>query len=249
MDGLNLQTREASDVAMRVLVLASLMDRVAAEIQTIGEEHQVLRQAQEDIQLGMLPWMRGEGVWEHTSAIERYLFEQPVGSWTQQECVVASWRNEALCMLLWSLGLVNSAPPYDREWQIGAAMDQVPLGEDPRTFVEQAKLRPAWELHQARDAAELWHWRGNTERIRRGEVKLEVEADVDDAIAMTTRTMVSTGMLTNLIDNDFPAYGRAYRDLSPDQFSFALSVALERHYAMNWVCAYGSDWDDVPVDT
>jgi hypothetical protein len=53
------------------------------------------------------------------------------------------------------------------------------------------------------------------------------------------------------ICDDFPAFGKAYRDLSPDEFSIATSIAMERHRAFNWLSgrAPGNRWTDTPTDT
>lgn len=38
------------------------------------------------------------------------------------------------------------------------------------------------------------------------------------------------------IDGDFPAFGRAYSSISPEEWSIANSIAMERHKALNWQC-------------
>ena len=48
---------------------------------------------------------------------------------------------------------------------------------------------------------------------------------------------------------DFPAFGKAYRNLSEDEYEQATSIAMERHLALNWLCGYDSDWDETPTDT
>ena len=53
------------------------------------------------------------------------------------------------------------------------------------------------------------------------------------------------------IHDDFPAKGKAYRDLTADEWSEVRSVCAERHYALNWLCGYapGNDWDHTPTET
>ena len=51
------------------------------------------------------------------------------------------------------------------------------------------------------------------------------------------------------IGGDFPVRGKAYRDLSEDEYNQATSIAMERHRALNWLCGYSTDWDRVPTDT
>ncbi len=28
----------------------------------------------------------------------------------------------------------------------------------------------------------------------------------------------------------------------------AAAIATERHHALNWLCGFGTDWDNVPTD-
>lgn len=53
------------------------------------------------------------------------------------------------------------------------------------------------------------------------------------------------------IDGDFPAFGRAYSSISPEEWSIATSIAMERHKALNWLCGFapGNRWDETPTDT
>ena len=51
------------------------------------------------------------------------------------------------------------------------------------------------------------------------------------------------------IGNDFPAFGKPYRDLDEQQWNEMRSIAYERLYGLNWLCGYAEDWDDVTCDT
>ena len=51
------------------------------------------------------------------------------------------------------------------------------------------------------------------------------------------------------IDDDSPAFGKTYRDLTDDEWSTMHSIATERLYALNWLCGYAANWDDVRCDT
>ena len=57
------------------------------------------------------------------------------------------------------------------------------------------------------------------------------------------------GVLPSPLRGDFRAYGKVYRHLTHEQHAEALSIAIERHHALNWVCGAGTGWDDVPLDT
>ena len=57
------------------------------------------------------------------------------------------------------------------------------------------------------------------------------------------------GLLPRPVRGDFPAFGTGYRELEPDQYAEALSIAYERHRALNWLCGYGKSWHETPTDT
>jgi hypothetical protein len=34
-----------------------------------------------------------------------------------------------------------------------------------------------------------------------------------------------------------------------DEYNLVRSITAERHYALNWICSYSNDWDNVPTPT
>ena len=57
--------------------------------------------------------------------------------------------------------------------------------------------------------------------------------------------------LTRFLFQRFLAFGKAYRDLGPEEYAIATSIARERHFALNWLCGHapGNRWDETPTDT
>ncbi len=45
--------------------------------------------------------------------------------------------------------------------------------------------------------------------------------------------------------------GKAYRDLDDDEWSTVSSIAMERHFALNWLSGYApnNNWDETPTET
>ena len=74
---------------------------------------------------------------------------------------------------------------------------------------------------------------------------------VEQMLRLTSQKAADEGFIPRPIDGDFPALGKAYRDLSPTEFSIATSIAVERHRAFNWLCGYapGNRWTETPTDT
>jgi hypothetical protein len=70
-------------------------------------------------------------------------------------------------------------------------------------------------------------------------------------LKMTSSKAAEAGDFEAPIDGDFPAFGKPYRDLTEAEFSVAMSIALERHRALNWLCGYapGNRGRETPTDT
>jgi len=155
--------------------------------------------------------------------------------------VDAVWQGEALGTLLWALDLVE-LPAYDEPFDHDALVD---------VDLEPARLRELEELEQERDAARLWHWRARTAAlVDDPSTQLpEQWESFDQLVAATAMRGFEQGLLPAPLRGDFRAFGKVYRQLTPEQRSEALSIAAERHHALAWVTGFGSRWDDVPLDT
>ena len=155
--------------------------------------------------------------------------------------VDAVWRGEALGALLWALQLAE-LPPYDRPFDPEAV-----AAIDPA----DGTLRDQDEIALEQEAARLWHWRARTTEIQAGG-KVDVPgryASFDQLIAATAMRGYEQGLLPAPLRGDFPAYGKVYRHIAPEQLAEAHSIAAERQHALNWLAGEGESWDEVPLDT
>ena len=200
--------------------------------------------------------LRALGLWGALSAWEREFAKTTALTMTHQQQVDATWRIEAMQALMWALGLIERLPPY---W-VQASYDllkEIP-GEEVGEFIESARLRSRGEIERARDLAELWHWRSRTRQlIEEGRVlepdsrmKLLGVRTFDDIVRVTARHCEERGLL-EVVEEDFSVGGRAYRDLSSEEWSVVRSITIERHFALNWLCGYapGNRWDETPTET
>lgn len=201
--------------------------------------------------------LRGAGLWSHLSPCEQALAKTTMATVNHQQQVDATWRLESVQTLMWALGLLEALPPYDT--QAGHdLLKQVPLADLP-AFVRSARLRETKVLDEARDLAEFWHWRSRTRQlIERGDPfpddpKMRAAGfnSYDDIVRFTARKAAEEGMIPPCIDDDFPARGKAYRDLTAEEWSEVGSITSERHFALNWLCGYAPSnrWDDTPTNT
>lgn len=194
---------------------------------------------------------------KHLTPRERSFADATMDTMTPQQQIDASWRLEAFQVLLWAVGLIRALPP------VGVSADHDLLKsfppKDPKAYIARAMLRPRAKLEDARGAAELWHWRSRTRELIEASDPLPQDPEMlkagfrtyDDIVRFTAQHAKTDGTLAATIDDDFPVNQKAFRDLSPEEWSEARSIIVERHFALNWICgsAPSNQWDDTPTDT
>jgi hypothetical protein len=201
--------------------------------------------------------VRAEGLWRYLSPRERQYAARTVVTMTHEEQVRASWQAESVQTLMWSLGLLAELPAYD-EMADHDLLKTIPAN-DVADFIDSASLRARAEIDRTRDIAEFWHWRSRErELIELGEAfppdeKLEAMGfhSWDDVIRFSALRAADEGTIPPCIEEDFPARGKAYRELNEDEWFEVRSIAIERHFTLNWLCGYatGNRWDETPTDT
>lgn len=192
-------------------------------------------------------------LWDFMTPAERDFAQATAVTMTEQQRIDGSWRLESAQVLMWALGIIDSLPPYDTMADPDLLRDLKPES------VAAAQLRPQEVIDQAREMAELWHWRSRTrELIERGEKwpsdpKLEEVGlnSYEAVIRMAATNAAQSGGIPPCIGDDFPARGKPYRDLSAEEWSEVRSITMERHHALNWLCGYArkNRWDKTPTDT
>jgi hypothetical protein len=192
-------------------------------------------------------WLRRENLADSLSGAERALVAKAPADWSEKESIDADWRNESLGALLWAISAIGDMPPYDERFQ--DLPSRVPLLAPTAGFRRAASLRPPDELERAREIAELWHRRSRTTQPRSGGDPQAAGFDLDAIAGQPAALAHAAGSIPEPIDGDFPAYGKAYRDLAAGECSEAGAIARERRHALNWLSGYSSDWDSVPTGT
>lgn len=182
---------------------------------------------------------------QQTTRLEVRLVAAPLGSWTAADITAVGWRSEAIAVLLWALGLRYSIAPYD---QIVDALEferVLPILGDAGPFLASAGLRGPDEVDRERDLAELWHWRSRAARVQPAPDGM---ARTGSIVTLAAHSAYEEGFLPALVDDDFPAFGRAFRDLQGEQLRDVAAVAAERRLALNWLSGAVTEWDDDPPD-
>jgi hypothetical protein len=190
---------------------------------------------------------------------ERVVFEKTADKLSAGEQINASWRTEAVHVLAWALRLQPRLLPYDRQASLEkhGLKKHGELGADLVAFVRAARLRTRKEIEAARELAEFWHWRSRTRQLHEGgsppsaSMRAKGIETYDDIVRAAVRAARRRGELRTTRGDDFSAMGKAYRDLTDDEWSDVRSITVERHFALNWLCGMAprNRWDETPTDT
>ncbi len=196
--------------------------------------------------------IKAAGLWDYFEDIEREFMLAGVFETTMRQRIDASWLAESIMCLLWALGHREQIPAYDQE--VDPNLNQFPKGEKARDLIRLAALRPQAEIEKQRDWAELWHWRCRTQMLLATKKIPDALPDgttITEVIRLTAVKAAEEGVFARAIENDFPAFGKAFHDVSEEELSRLTSIAMERHKAFNWLCGYAPEnrWSETATDT
>ena len=112
----------------------------------------------------LVPWLHNESLWGELTPQELAYVVSP--NPTKQQEVYASWRSEALVVLLWSLGLVESMPSLNEQCDTGEFQRILPPFTDTSVeqFIATASRRPDEVLTALADALLNSHWEARNAR-------------------------------------------------------------------------------------
>jgi hypothetical protein len=196
--------------------------------------------------------VRAAGLWQCLEEEEQAFLTAGIFETTMRQRIDASWLAESMECLLWAVGHREQIPPYDQ--QVDPRSNKMGASQQTREPITHASLRPASEVDQQRDWAELWHWRCRTHKLLRERKIPEALPDgtaMSTIIALSAMKAASEGVFAEPIDDDFPVFGKSFRTVSEEEFSTLTSIAKERHKAFNWLCGYAPEnrWSQTPTDT
>lgn len=243
-DEIEVNLRTPREAAERLIVLGAVCRRAFLEERPEGVEDD----APDAERFDLVSWLRDEGVEVAATPRERRLLAARVGLLEPDVAAAASWQSEALLMLGWALRLVDEVPPYDAVADPASLLRAVPAPwESTDAFRRGARLRDETDIAVERERAELWHWRAGVADLLR-DARAAERGELLAAIAAVAREATAAGLVSPLVDGDFPVRGRAYREVPAAVLPDLDAVAAERLWALNWLCGFGTSWDHVPLD-
>jgi Domain of unknown function (DUF4272) len=241
-DDLDIELRPAADVARRAIVVAAVLQRVSLDEAAAydGVEHQ-------GEAFDLREWISAEHLTDALTSREALIFEAQVGAMRREDRLELSWQTEALAALLWSLGF-RQDPVLGTQSELATLLDNAPSPwESANDWVMRARLRSESDIAGERELADIWRWRLGAELERRTAHASERVA-YDQAIRDVIDEAIAAGFPVDAKRGDFVVSGRLIRDLAPQELDTLAALADERLRALNWICGFGSSWDDVPLD-
>lgn len=239
-DSLEITLRPVAEVAARLIALATVVRRAALELDPSGDA--------EGERFDIAAWLREEHVTPLLTNEERSLVETRVGGLDRDVAEDASWRIESVAVLAWAAGLTDELPSYELPSPPADVLALIPEPWDKvQPFRAEIELRSEEEVAAAREQAELWQWRGQILTAEDGQ-SLAATPEMRQVIREVAADSARAGLFERSISNDFPVAGRPYRNLAEDERALLTDLASERLRALNWLCGFGSSWDDAPTD-
>ena len=255
---LDITLRSTKEVAARVLVLAALcrraflerhdpFDDLEEEIDDRLADELELEDAESE-RFDLVAWLADERLLEAATAGELALLHAPIGALRGVDADRATWAGEALVSLLWSAGMIDLPPSYDGPADLEDAWQVVPAaGDSTQEFARSLRLRDEDTIAAERDRTEVWFWRIAVEGMRRDAGPSDL-AEIDEAITETTEEAFGLGIDVAIGPTDFLVDGRPVREIDDDVLADVAVAAEMRLRAMNWLCGFGTGWDDVPLE-
>jgi Domain of unknown function (DUF4272) len=145
-----------TEVSDRALVLYALVRRASIEA-VLEEDPDARRLAQaERAWVETEAWLVRESLEDALTKTERSLFDGGSGSWPHEAIADGLWRKEALGVLLWALGHIESLPAIDEEFEVAVLNQRIEAYGSESAFRANGRLRDGLELDRAWGEADAW---------------------------------------------------------------------------------------------
>jgi hypothetical protein len=240
-DSIEINLRPARHVGQRLIALVAMLNR--AELETRSQQSSPEELEEERFDLSA--WLIDQQVDVALSPLEDRFLNKPVGSLSQVDIDALSSIQGSIEAVSWSLKLIDS-PRGD--WEIAEIIAKTPGPEDRvGAFLQAVSLRPLAAIADAREASEIWAWRFDIELESRRE-KRPIYPEDGEVIRAVLNEMAESGAEVESIDGDFVLDGFPVAKVDTVLVEFAAALEIERLKAFNWICGYGTTWDDVPLE-
>jgi hypothetical protein len=241
-DEIEINLRQPREVAKRIIVLGTVLRRLALEHADRDSEGDAAEEA-----FDLRAWLSEQELDAALTLRESDLLAAPVGTLDPGAVAETSWQGEGLAAIAWAAGITGRLGPADSA-DVADLLQTLPMPwDETASFVARANLAPETDIAHAREAMDLCHWRISAEALRRVASAAD-RREYDMAIRETAAEAAAAGLITATPEGDFAIAGQDVSSLSSDEIDRIIAVSGERLRALNWLCGFGASWDDVPLD-
>jgi hypothetical protein len=224
-------------VARRTLALTAVVARATLEVDAP-------KMADPDAhRQRILTWIEEVGIGDELEPDEWKAILCPTGTLNEQATLDSMWRVEGLAVLAWALQL-HPIPPYDELADPDKLFESIGLfnSEAGKHLLAAPNLRPPEELAGMENHLLAFHWRMRDFFLRPDAMNF-VEFSRDCWFG-------SFDIECFQIINDDLAIGQyAISDAPEEKIRRALSTAMERHLAINWLMGDSEVYSDTHTST
>ncbi|AWM38517.1 hypothetical protein GobsT_33120 [Gemmata obscuriglobus] len=210
-------------VARRALALTAVTAR--AILEQDDPQSETVQRTYADL----LAWVGEIGIDPEFEPPEREVLHRPLGQLTGRQQADATWRLEGLVVLAWALKRYE-IPPHDEVVPLNPLWCSLGLlnAGDAQDLLARPELRSREEISALRNRQFAVHWRLRDQYLAPKPMDFA-------AFARTCRfgPLDITGL--PLVEGDLAIGGERIDRAPPERFRAALSTALERHVAANWL--------------
>jgi hypothetical protein len=175
---------------------------------------------------------------------EREALHASPGQLEAQTAINSMWCVEGLTVLAWALHRYERLP-YDQMSDVDGVWQAMGLLDDAkaRDLLSNPRLRPTEELEAFRKQMLAYHWRLRDFRWR--------QPTTMDFLAFSRKCWFGSFDVScfKLIDNDLALQGERIDRADGEMLGLCLSIAAERHKAINWLCWGPEVYSDADVST
>lgn len=245
-DSLEIEMRPVEQIARRLLVLQTIADRVALE--GVSAEGPGANDDTEALRFDQTAPLHMSGAFDECTDRERDFLMNPSRATSYGDVPEFTLAGEALEALLTVCGIGQPTPPPPQPYApVGLNRSRLELsGLDSHLAKSFQRLEPE-AIANARELAELWHWRALTEldiRVAESAGKAELLSLVREV----TKEAVHSGIFSRESANDFDSPSTSVSSWSDDELMIFTIASEARLKALNWLCGFGVTWDNVPLD-
>ncbi len=187
-------------------------------------------------------WLVAAGVDAELEDEERRIVDTPLGQLSREDAVAAGWRGEGAATLAWGLSRW-SLPAIDVAVDASdVAMQLDWLGDDPRLFVESARLRARSDVVQLAEMLEVAQWR--LDRDLAGEPAVSLR----NFDAGSFRWPAGVQPLEFAADGDVAIAGQPLASAPEHAKRVARRIVVERRRAVNWLAGQNAVYSAIEIE-